>query len=56
MEKGLINSTLHLFCIQNNKPIIEVAQYLQMKFRLEVDLLVLQKRLDKILHEEKAVA
>lgn len=56
MEKDLINLALYSFCIQNANSITEVAQYLKMKHRLEVELLVLQKRLDKILLEEKAVA
>ena len=56
MEKGLINSSLHLLCIQNSKSITEAALYLQMKYRIDVDILVLQKRLNKIIHEEKAVA
>lgn len=56
MEKDLINTSLYSLCIQNAKSILEAANYLQMKYRLDVDLIVLQKRLDKIVSEEKAVA
>ncbi len=56
MEKDLINASLHSLCIQNAKSITEVAQYLQMKYRMDVEVQVLQSRLNKILQEEKAVA
>jgi hypothetical protein len=56
MEKDLINSSLHSLCILNAKSITEVAQYLKMKYRLDIDETVLNKRLNNILYEEKAVA
>jgi hypothetical protein len=56
MEKDLINSSLHSLCIQNAKSITEAAQYLKMKYRLDIEETVLKKRLNDIMHEEKAVA
>lgn len=56
MEKDLINSSLHSLCIENDKSITEVAQYLKMKYRLDIEEAVLMKRLDTIMQEEKAVA
>jgi hypothetical protein len=56
VEKDLINSSLHSLCILNAKSITEVAQYLKMKYRLDIDETVLNKRLNNILYEEKAVA
>jgi len=56
MEKDLINSSLHALCIQNAKSITEAAQYLKMKYRLDIEEIVLKKRLNNIISEEKAVA
>lgn len=56
MERDLITLALQNLCIQLGKDPKEVHQYLLMKYRMDVDLLVLQKRLEKILSEEKAVA
>jgi len=56
MEKDLINSSLHSLCVQNAKSITEAAQYLKMKYRLDIEETVLKKRLNDIMHEEKAVA
>ncbi|MFT4855797.1 MAG: hypothetical protein ACI9UV_002110 [Algoriphagus sp.] len=56
MEKDLINSSLHSLCIQKAKSITEVAQYLKMKYRLDIEEIVLKKRLNNIISEEKAVA
>ncbi len=56
MENDLINLALQDIYIRDNKELQDVHQYLLMKYRMEVDLLVLQKRLEKILNEEKAVA
>jgi hypothetical protein len=56
MEKDLINSFLHYLCILNAKSITEAAQYLKMKYRLDIEEIVLKKRLNNIISEEKAVA
>jgi hypothetical protein len=56
MENDLITLALQDICIRDSKEIMEAHQYLIMKYRMEVDLLVLQRRLEKILSEEKAVA
>jgi hypothetical protein len=56
MEKDLINSSLHSLCILNAKSISEAAQYLKMRYRLDIEETVLKKRLDNIIQEEKAVA
>lgn len=56
MEKDLITQALQSIHIQNGKDLKEVMQYLTMKHRIDVDPEVLQMRLSKIVHEEKAVA
>ncbi|SDD62711.1 hypothetical protein SAMN04488104_104227 [Algoriphagus faecimaris] len=56
MEKGLINRALEKLNVSDFKDLAEVKQYLKMKYRIDIDDLVLQKRLEKILNEEKAVA
>jgi hypothetical protein len=56
MEKDLITEALQTIHLQNGKDLKEVSQYLNMKYRVDADLLVLQKRLKKIILEEKAVA
>ncbi|WP_297336188.1 hypothetical protein [Algoriphagus sp.] len=56
MEKGLINRALERLNVSEFKDLAEVKQYLIMKYRIDVEDAVLKKRLEKILHEEKAVA
>lgn len=56
MEKDLINQSLHAICLQNGKSLDEASQYLKMKYRMDVESLILKKRLNKILNDEKAVA
>ncbi|MFC5626306.1 hypothetical protein [Algoriphagus winogradskyi] len=56
MVKDLITEALQTLHLQHGKDLKEVAQYLKMKYRVEVGLLVLQSRLKKVLLEEKAVA
>ena len=56
MDKDLITDALQTIHLQHGKDLKEVAQYLTMKYRIEVELLVLQNRLKKLLQEEKAVA
>lgn len=56
MERDLITQVLHSICLQEGKDIKDVHQYLLMKYRIEVEELVLKKRLQKLMNEEKAVA
>lgn len=56
MEKDLITQALQMIHLQNGKDLKEVSQYLNMKYRIDADQLVLQSRLKKMLQEEKAVA
>lgn len=56
MEEGLINRALKRLVIEEGNDLREVQQYLLMKFRIDVDQRVLQKRLDKMSIQEKAVA
>ncbi len=56
MEKGIITQAIQQICFQNGKDLAEVSQYLKMKYKIDTDLQVLQKRLSKLLSEEKAVA
>tara|TARA_R110002020_G_scaffold169337_6_gene358477 strand:+ start:521 stop:691 length:171 start_codon:yes stop_codon:yes gene_type:complete len=56
MEKDLITQALQVIHLQNGKDLKEVAQYLNMKHRIDADPLVLESRLKKMLLDEKAVA
>lgn len=56
MERDLITLSLQLVHLQNGQDLKEVQQYLKLKYRIDVDLAVLQHRLEKLLLEEKAVA
>ncbi|MEB2774949.1 hypothetical protein SYJ56_06505 [Algoriphagus sp. D3-2-R+10] len=56
MEKDLITQALQMIHLRNGKDLKEVSQYLNMKYRVDVDPLVLQSRLKKLILEEKAVA
>lgn len=56
MEEGLINRALKRLVLEEGNDLREVQQYLLMKFRIEVDQSVLQKRLDKMSIQGKAVA
>ncbi|MBN3581116.1 hypothetical protein JYB64_01880 [Algoriphagus aestuarii] len=56
MERGLITQALHAICLQEGKDVKDVQQYLLMKYRIEVEELVLKKRLEKLMNEGKAVA
>lgn len=56
MEEGLINRALKRLVIEEGNHLREVQQYLLMKFKIDVDLSVLQKRLEKMLTQGKAVA
>jgi len=56
MEKDLITQALQTIHLQNGKDLKEVSQYLNMKYRIDADHMILQKRLKKMLLEEKAVA
>ena len=56
MEKDLITQALQTIHLQNGKDLKEVTQYLNMKYRIDADILVLEDRLKKLIQEEKAVA
>lgn len=56
MEKDLITQAIQTIYLQNGKDLKEVSQYLNLKYRIDAEPLVLQKRLQKMLQEEKAVA
>ncbi len=56
MEEGLINRALKRFVIEGGTDLREVQQYLLMKFKIDVEHLVLQKRLEKMSTQQKAVA
>ncbi|WP_157963247.1 hypothetical protein [Algoriphagus litoralis] len=56
MNRDLITLALQEFVLKEGKELNEVQQYLRMKHRLDVDQLVLKRRLEKILQTEKAVA
>ncbi|WP_187176493.1 hypothetical protein [Algoriphagus sp. AK58] len=56
MEKDLITLALQEIILKEGKSIQDVKQYLRMRFRMEVDDLVLSKRLERVVPHEKAVA
>lgn len=56
MDEGLINRALKRFVIEEGTDLREVQQYLLMKFKIDVEQSVLQKRLEKMSTQQKAVA
>lgn len=56
MYQDLISSALQELVLRDGKDLKEVQQYLRMKHRLDADHVVLQRRLEKMLQSEKAVA
>lgn len=56
MEKDVITIALQELVTKEGKSLSDVKHYLRLKFRLEVDELVLSGRLKKIQQGEKAVA
>lgn len=56
MDKGLINQTIQYLHLENEKSLLEVKQYLSMKYRIDLEVEVIEKRLGKMIQEEKAVA
>lgn len=56
MEKDVITVALQELVMKEGKSLSEVKNYLRLKFRMEVDELVLSSRLKKIHQAEKAVA
>lgn len=56
MEEGLINRALKRLVIEEGKDLHEVQQYLLMKFKIDVEQPVLQRRLEKMSIHKKAVA
>lgn len=56
MNRDLISLALQEFVLRDGKDLKEAQQYLRMRFRIDVEQLVLKKRLEKLLQTEKAVA
>jgi hypothetical protein len=56
MEDGLIYRALRRFVIEKGTDLQEVQDYLLLKHKIEVELNVLRKRLEKFSNSEKAVA
>lgn len=56
MDRDLISMALQEIVLREGKDLKEVQQYLRMKYRIEADDLVLNRRLEKMLQTEKAVA
>jgi hypothetical protein len=56
MQIDVITAALQEVLIKEGKEMEDVKHYLRMRYRLEVDNLVLSKRLEKIKQSEKAVA
>lgn len=56
MEEGLINKALKRFVIEEGTDLYEVQRYLLLKFKIDVEQAVLQKRLEKMSPPQKAVA
>ena len=56
MNQDLISIALQELVLRDGKDLKEVQQYLRMKHRLDADDIVLKRRLEKMLHTEKAVA
>jgi predicted transcriptional regulator len=56
MERDLINLAILNIYLKGGKDLKEVKRYLLLKYHLEVDDLVIRKRLAKIIQQEVAVA
>lgn len=56
MEEGLIYRALKQLVIGEGKNLREVQQYLLLRFNIEIEHQVLQKRLEKMSPLQKAVA
>lgn len=56
MEKDVITVALQELVTKEGKSLSDVKHYLRLKFRMEVDEMVLSSRLKKIQQTEKAVA
>lgn len=56
MEEGLIDSTLRKLVLQGENSLSEVRDYLRMKYCIEVDERVLQKRIKKLMAQNQSVA
>lgn len=56
MNRDLITLALQEFVLRDGKELNEVQQYLRMKYNLDVDQVILKRRLEKMLQIEKAVA
>lgn len=56
MNRDLITTALQEIVLRDGKDLKEAQQYLRMRFRIDAEQVVLKKRLEKLLQEEKAVA
>jgi hypothetical protein len=56
MDRDIILQALQEMTLRDGKSLKEVQQYLRMRYRVEVDDLVLKRRLEIIDQTEKAVA
>lgn len=56
MLEGIINRALRKLVVENGADLKEVQQYLLLKFKIEVEQEVLQKRVQKFINSGKAVA
>ncbi|WP_168171995.1 hypothetical protein [Algoriphagus sp. A40] len=56
MNRDIITIALQELVLREGKNMKEVQQYLRMRYSIEADELVLNRRLEKILQTEKAVA
>lgn len=56
MDRDLISLALQELALKEGTGLKDVQQYLRMKYRLEAEERVLQRRLAKLLQTEKAVA
>lgn len=56
MLEGIINRALRKLAVENGADLREVRQYLLLKFKIDVEVEVLQKRVQKFTNSKKAFA
>jgi len=56
MEKGLITRAIQTLHLEKEKSLLEVKQYLSMKYKIDMEVQAIEKRLRKLIQDEKAVA
>lgn len=56
MENDLITQALKHIHIQNDKDLSEVQHYLKLKYRMDIGIQILEKRLQTLLQKGQAVA